>query len=110
MKKLFTLLVFTISFNMNAQWSYPGGNWAMHAQNSTASGDYAAAMGNGTTATGNYSTSMGDNTTASGSVSTAMGRFTTASDYGSLVIGHYNSSGSSVTNSATEFNLSLIHI
>ena len=51
MKKLFTLLVFTISFNMNAQWSYPGGNWAMHAQNSTASGDYAAAMGNGTTAT-----------------------------------------------------------
>ena len=118
MKKLFTLLVFTISFNMNAQWSYPGGNWAMNAQNSTASGDYAAAMGNGTTATGNNSTSMGDNTTASGSASTsmgwwstasgsastAMGRFTRASDYASLVIGYYNSSGSSVTNSATSFN------
>ena len=31
---------------------------------------------------------------------------TTASDYGSLVIGQYNSSGSSVTNSATSFSTS----
>ena len=35
-----------------------------------------------------------------------MGRNTTASDYGSLVIGQYNSSGSSVTNSATSFSTS----
>ena len=33
-----------------------------------------------------------------------MGRSTIASDYASTVIGHYNSSGSSVTNSATSFN------
>ena len=33
-----------------------------------------------------------------------MGGSTTASDYGSLVIGQYNSSGSSVTNSATAFS------
>ena len=133
MKKLFTLLALTITFNMNAQWAYPGGNWAMHAQNSTATGSYAAAMGNGTTASGNYSTSMGyqttasasrstamgSGTTASGNNSTAMGYFTTASgnkttamganttasDYGSLVIGQYNSSGSSAT-SATSFSTS----
>lgn len=122
MKKLFTLLALTITFNMNAQWGYPGGNWAIQAQNSTATGSYAVAMGNGTTASGNYSTSMGYETTASGSRSTAMGSGTTASgnnstamgyfttasgnkttamgahtiasDYGSLVIGQYNSSGS----------------
>ena len=53
------------------------------------------------------------------SISTAMGMaqqqveiilqqwdITTASDYGSLVIGQYNSSGSSVTNSATSFSTS----
>ena len=104
MKKLLTLLALTISFSMNAQWVYPGGNWAMHAQTSTATGSYAAAMGSSTTASGNYSTSMGYETTASGSRSTAMGSGTTASDYGSLVIGQYNSSGSSVTNSATSFS------
>ena len=49
---------------------------------------------------------MGRNTTASGNYSTAMGYGTTASDYGSLVIGQYNSSGSSVTNSATSFSTS----
>ena len=39
------------------------------------------------------------------SSSTATGAYgTTASDYGSLVIGQYNSSGSSVTNSATSFS------
>ena len=48
--------------------------------------------------------SNGRNTTASGYYSTAMGYGTTASDYGSLVIGQYNSSGSSVTNSATSFS------
>ena len=133
MKKLFTLLALTITFNMNAQWGYPGGNWAIQAQNSTATGSYAVAMGNSTTASGNYSTSMGYETTATGSRSTAMGSGstasgnnstamgyfttasgnkttamganTTASDYGSLVIGQYNSSGSSAT-SATSFSTS----
>ena len=132
MKKLLTLLALTLSFSMNAQWAYPGGNWAMHAQNSTATGSYAAAMGNNTTASGNYSTSMGYETTASasrstamgsgtiasgnnstatgyfttasGNKTTAMGANTTASDYASLVIGQYNSSGSSVTNNATSYN------
>ena len=118
MKKLLTFLALTLSFSMNAQWVYPGGNWAMHAQTSTATGDYAAAMGNYTTASGGRSTSMGNQTTASGNNSTTMGYFTTASgnkttamganttasDYASLVIGQYNSSGSSVTNSATAYN------
>ena len=84
----------------------------------TASGDYSTAMGNGTEASGSRSTAMGNGTIASGSRSTAMGSGTiasasrstamgtntTASDYASLVIGQYNSSGSSVTNSATAYN------
>ena len=71
----------------------------------TANGNYSTAMGGDTTADGNYSTAMGGDTTADGDFSTAMGRYTTASDYGSLVIGQYNSSGSSVTNSATSFDI-----
>ncbi len=120
MKKLLTLLALIISLSMNAQWAYPGGNWAMHAQTSTATGDHAVAMGNYTTASGSRSTSMGNQTTASGNNSTTMGYFTTASgnkttamganttasDYASLVVGQYNSSGSSVTNSATSFSTS----
>ena len=111
MKKLYTLLALTITFSMNAQVS----------TNSTSpTGVYASAMGNGTTASGNESTAMGYDTTASGEASTAMGykttssaqastamgKLTTASDYASLVIGQYNSSGSSVTNSATSFSTS----
>ena len=111
MKKLLTLLALTVSFSMNAQVS----------TNSTSpTGIYASAMGNGTTASGNESTAMGYDTTASGEASTAMGykttssaqgstamgKLTTASDYASLVIGQYNSSGSSVTNSATSFSTS----
>ena len=72
----------------------------------TASGSSSIAMGLSTIANGPNSTAMGISTTASGGVSTAIGRSTTASDYGSLVIGHYNSSGSSVTNSATSFSTS----
>ena len=71
-----------------------------------ASGSSSIAMGLSTIANGPNSTSMGVSTIASGGVSTAIGRSTTASDYGSLVIGHYNSSGSSVTNSATSFSTS----
>ena len=70
----------------------------------TASGDFSTAMGRNSTASGSFSTAMGDGTIASGSRSTAMGESTTASDFGSTVIGQYNSSGSTVTNSATAFN------
>ena len=127
MKKLYTLLALTITFSMNAQMDD-------NSPNTNTAGTYAVAMGAGTEASGNYSTSMGYQTTASGANSTAMGSRTTASgnnstatgyfttasgnkttamganttasDYGSLVIGQYNSSGSSVTNSATAFNTS----
>ena len=194
MKKLFTLLAFTISFSVNSQISTSGTNnsgifssaigfqtsatgdystaigysstasesyctaigYSTNASgststamgvNTTASGDGSTTMGNITTASGNNSTAMGNDTTASGSASTAMGLATTASgnnsiatglsttasgsastamgfaaiasgnrstamgiytkasDYGSLVIGHYNLSGSSITNSATAFNV-----
>ena len=73
-------------------------------EETTASGDFSTAMGAGTTASGNASTAMGYSTEASGYASTAMGESTTASDFGSTVIGQYNSSGSTVTNSATAFN------
>ena len=70
----------------------------------TASGYTSTAMGRQTSASGVYSTAMGRNTTASGVSSTAMGESTTASDFGSTVIGQYNSSGSTVTNSADSFS------
>ena len=125
MKKIYTLLALTIGFSMNAQMDD-------NSPNTNTAGTYAVAMGAGTEASGNYSTSMGYQTTASGANSTAMGSRTTASgnnstatgyyttasgnkttamgsnttasDYASLVIGQYNSSGSSVTNSATAYN------
>ena len=125
MKKLLTLLALTISFSMNAQVSTNNTNpsnyhasaigietsasgWASTAMGaySTASGLSSTAMGGNTIASGAHSTAMGRLTTASGSRSTAMGDNTTASDYASLVIGQYNSSGSSVTNSATSFSTS----
>jgi len=125
MKKIFTLLVLTIGFSMNAQVSTnstsPTGIYASAMGNSTtasgnestamgydttASGEASTAMGYSTTASAQSSTAMGRGTTASGTNSTAMGYGTTASDYGSLVIGRYNSSGSSVTNSATSFSTS----
>ena len=123
MKKLLTLLALTISFSINAQVSTNNTNpsnynasaigtetsasgWASTAMGaySTASGLSSTAMGGNTIASGAHSTAMGRLTTASGSRSTAMGDNTTASDYASLVIGQYNSSGSSVTNSATSFS------
>ena len=120
MKKIFTLLALTISFSMNAQWSYNSNGSGIQSSTNNASGIYSTAMGDNTTASGNVSTAMGytttasgivstamgDSTTASGRYSTAMGLMTTASDYGSTVIGQYNSSGSSVTNNATSFSTS----
>ncbi|MDA9308904.1 tail fiber domain-containing protein [Flavobacteriaceae bacterium] len=70
----------------------------------TASGEASSSMGRETLASGPYSTALGYVTTASGSASTVMGLGTIASDFGSLVIGQYNLSGSTVTNSATEWN------
>ena len=90
MKKLFTLLALTISFSMNAQWSYNSNGVGIQSSTNNASGI--------------YSTAMGFYTVASGIRSTAMGFYTTASDYGSLVIGRSNLLGSTVTNSATEFS------
>ena len=97
MKNIFTLLALTIGFSMNAQMDD-------NSIGCLASGYASTAMGYTTTASGFSSTAMGQYTTASGYVSTAMGENTTASDFGSTVIGQYNSSGSTVTNSATSFN------
>ena len=72
--------------------------------NVTASGLHSVGLGINTNASGSYSTAIGATTTASGNVSTTMGHETIASDYASVVIGQYNSSGSSVTNSATAFS------
>ena len=133
MKKLFTLLALTISFSMNAQWSYNSGSTGIQSSTNdasgaraiamggytTASGDFTTSMGRYTTASGNRATAMGERTTASGIwstamgyyttasglASTAMGYYTTASDYSSTVIGQYNSSGSSAT-SANSFSTS----
>ena len=97
MKKLFTLLALIITFSMNAQMDD-------NSANNNSAGTNSVAMGNNTTASGNNSTAMGYFTTASGNKTTAMGANTVASDYASLVIGQYNSSGSSVTNSAYSYN------
>ena len=133
MKKLFTLLALTITFSMNAQWSYNSGSTGIQSSTNNASGSRAIAMGGYTTASGDFTTSMGRYTTASGNratamgerttasgiwstamgyytttsglASTAMGYYTTASDYASTVIGQYNSSGSSAT-SASSFSTS----
>ena len=91
MKKLLTLLALTITFSMNAQWSYNSNGVGIQSSTNNASGS--------------RSTAMGQSTTASATFSTAMGLGTTASDYSSTVIGQYNSSGSSAT-TATSFSAS----
>ena len=92
----------TMGYNTTASGNY---STAMGGT-STASAPYSTAMGGTSTADGLASTAMGATTTASGAYSTAMGRSSIASDYASTVIGQYNSSGSSVTNSATTFSTS----
>ena len=105
MKKIFTLLALTISFSMNAQWSYNESSSGIESDSNNAIGTASTAMGYQTTASGFISTAMGGETTASGIASTVMGVSTTASDYASTVIGQYNSSGSSAT-SADSFSTS----
>ena len=95
MKKISLLLTLTVSFGINAQIS---------TYNTTNSGINSSAMGNGTTASGNNSAAMGYFTIASGNKTTTMGANSTASDYASLVIGQYNSAGSTVTISDTDFS------
>ena len=97
MKKLFTLLALTITFSMNAQWSYNSNGVGIQSSTNNASGSFSTSMGGFTSANGNYSTAMGYGTIASGYNSTAMGYGTIASDYASTVIGQFNSSGSSAT-------------
>jgi hypothetical protein len=45
MKKLFTLLALTISFSMNAQWSYNSTSTGIQSSTNDASGSRAIAMG-----------------------------------------------------------------
>jgi len=71
-----------------------------------ATGSASFSAGEGTVASGKFSTVFGKSTTASGQNSTSLGFTTIASDFASLVIGQFNSSGSSVTNSATSFSTS----
>ena len=68
--RLYTLLVLTITFSMNAQMddnSHPSNNSA---------GTYSVAMGINTTASGDASTAMGASSTASGDYSFAIGQGT----------------------------------
>ena len=71
----------------------------------TASGISSLALGYSTTASGHQSISAGNSSNASASYSTSIGYGSVASDFASTVIGQYNSSGSSVTNNATSFNI-----
>ena len=128
MKKLFTLLALTISFNMNAQMddnSHPSNNsaaiysvamgdgssasgtasTAMGASTS-ASGGYSTAMGFFTTASGNFSTASGSISTASGSYSTAMGWGTTASGSRSIAMGAYTTASDYASVVIGQFNSS----
>ena len=109
MKKISLLLTLVVSFGINAQISTnntTASGWASTAMgtNTTASAPGSTAMGAYTTASGQNSQAMAWDTKAKGAASTATGRGTIASDYASLVVGQYNSSGSSVTNSATSFS------
>ena len=92
------------SFSAGEGTTASGSHAVVFGYSTTASATASTALGYSTTASGTYSTAIGEGSTASGSRSTAMGKTTIASDFASVVIGQYNSSGSSVTNSATVFN------
>ena len=66
-----------------------------------ANGNNSTAMGGFTEANGDTSTAMGYYSKANGDYSTAMGYGSYANDYSSFVIGYLNSSGFTVTASAT---------
>jgi len=107
MKKLFTLLAFTVSFIMNSQvsthstsngglrssaigaWSNAAADYSFASgRSTTASGYGSTVFGRNSTSGGDYSTAMGYNTVASGAYSTAMGYQSTASGGYSKAIGY----------------------
>ena len=107
MKKLFTLLAFTVSFIMNSQvsthstsngglrssaigaWSNAAADYSFASgRSTTASGYGSTVFGRNSTSSGDYSTAMGYNTHASGVYSTAMGYQSTASGNYSKAIGY----------------------
>ena len=107
MKKLFTLLAFTVSFIMNSQvsthstsngglrssaigaWSNAAADYSFASgRSTTASGYGSTVFGRNSTSSGDYSTAMGYNTNASGVYSTAMGYQSTASGNYSKAIGY----------------------
>jgi len=93
MKKLFTLLAFTVSFIMNSQVStYSTSNGGLRSSAigawSNAAADYSFASGRTTTASGYGSTVFGRNSTSSGDYSTAMGYNTHASGVYSTAMGY----------------------
>lgn len=95
MKKILSLLAITISFSMNAQWSFNSNGVGIQSPSNNASGNYSTSMGDNTTASGSTSTAMGSSTTASGGRSTAMGRNTTASGWYSTSMGYYTTASGS---------------
>ena len=107
MKKLFTLLAFTVSFIINSQvsthstsngglrssaigaWSNAAADYSFASgRSTTASGYGSTVFGRNSTSSGDYSTAMGYNTHASGVYSTAMGYQSTASGNYSKAIGY----------------------
>ena len=93
MKKLFTLLAFTVSFIMNSQVStHSTSNGGLRSSAigawSNAAADYSFASGRSTTASGYGSTVFGRNSTSSGDYSTAMGYNTNASGVYSTAMGY----------------------
>ena len=107
MRKLFTLLAFTVSFIMNSQvsthstsngglrssaigaWSNAAADYSFASgRSTTASGYGSTVFGRNSTSSGDYSTAMGYNTNASGVYSTAMGYQSTASGNYSKAIGY----------------------
>ena len=76
-----------------------GGAASFGSLYTSASGDFAIAMGYGTTAEGDYSTTMGKYTKAIGSTSTAMGWGTTASGSCSTAMGEDTTAAGSFSTS-----------
>ena len=107
MKKLFTLLVVTIAFSMNAQvatngTNNSGTNASAIGYQSSATNTVSTAIGRETLASGVTSTAMGYQTSATNTASTAMGNSSTASGVTSTAIGN-NSTASGETSIAMGF-------
>ena len=98
MKKIFTLLILTISFSMNAQLGVVNEGGKTGQRLTTSNADNHGDIGNNAVdlsysnttapsgATGTSSVALGENTTASGTYSTAMGFKTKASGTNSIAL------------------------